>query len=558
MSMRLRSPRPTPPFFPLSLLRSPEGVTFTGNGPQDDAAAVSRLPAAARRRALTDIAAGKQRWMVDVSGCAGVSGGEGPAVRLCADAEAEDSVVGLASCEPLVNSSRGLAALIEGSRDAVSATVSAAGLQDCAIVARDSYFVADARGWGVGVIDPAMDTPGTTAQEVRARGARARGTWKESTELSPGKPDGDSVDYSAGDDPADADRRSLFVQSIQSTLLESGDLVPSEANTSGDALHHLDVIDQRMCDGSPTDSSGRPCSTGCGCEYEAGAFALGAVVHVLDTGCDRCHAEFRRPGVSRAACENDADNADNTSRASHGYNAMATASPPESPDDVGPVGHGTHVASTAAGKRAGPAREATIRCSKAIADDGVGSYLLLYKACDAILAEAAAAASSSSSSSVPRVVVMSLGAAGVNSDAGALLSKLADANISTFVAAGNEAIAACLSWPAQSDWGVAVGAIKSYSYSRLGEIFAYSNYGEGRGRGSGIVLVCSFELPFPLVPLLPLPPLLLPLQPSSPPSFSEIRRPMRQGVCARAVDARCMQPGRDRTVCRGWRRDGPL
>lgn len=255
-------------------------------------------------------------------------------------------------------------------------------------------------------------------------------------------------------------------------------------------MHHLDRIDQR---GSILDG-----------QYVYDADGFGGHVFVADSGVLQCHPDFLEDGASQGDCGTLGG-----SRVAHSFNAFKDESPNDTgegsltmcgscsllhrpdagwillvvrracetrrrlqPFCAGTVGHGTHVASTAAGLVAGTAKRAMIYSHKVVGDDGSGSYAALLEGIAAMLG-----AANGSPPKAPGVVVMSLGALGNNSDASRHLKMLVGAGLLPVVAAGNETADACEAWPSQSSWGITVGASRSDSSAAMDELASFSNRG---------------------------------------------------------------------------------
>lgn len=173
----------------------------------------------------------------------------------------------------------------------------------------------------------------------------------------------------------------------------------------------LDRIDQRHGTNQQYDDFGYP--------------GTGAHVYVIDTGVRTTHNEF-------------------TGRVGTGYSAI-DGSP--SPNDC--HGHGTHVASTAAGTRYGVAKSATIHAVRVLNCAGSGTYADVIEGMDWVRA---------SYGGQPSVVNMSLGgpsSAAVNE----AVKALTDAGVSVVVAAGNSYGAdACNASPAGAASALTIGA----------------------------------------------------------------------------------------------------
>jgi len=214
---------------------------------------------------------------------------------------------------------------------------------------------------------------------------------------------------------------------------------------------HLDRIDQRN---PPLDS-----------KYIYYSQGTGANVFIADTGVFQCHPEFLKSGSTQTDCQSNAS----VSRVNFKFNAFSS----ESPNDTGTIGHGTHVASLAAGNQAGVAKSANIYSFKVVQDSGSGSYTALTQGVDSMLTMGA-----QTPPLTPAVVNMSLGSAGNNSDSSRLLKNLVQARILPVVAAGNDGVDACTSWPSASAWGITVGASRADSAAYMDALASFSNVGK--------------------------------------------------------------------------------
>lgn len=115
-------------------------------------------------------------------------------------------------------------------------------------------------------------------------------------------------------------------------------------------------------------------------------------------------------------------------------------------------GHGTYVASLAAGRTYGVASSATLLDVRVLNAQGSGSSLELAKATDWVIAEKKRVAG-------PMVVNMSLGFSGISTVVDALVDRLRAAGITVVVAAGNDAKDACGSSPARAPGAITVASI---------------------------------------------------------------------------------------------------
>lgn len=185
--------------------------------------------------------------------------------------------------------------------------------------------------------------------------------------------------------------------------------------------------------------------------YSYGATGTGVNIYVVDTGIMATHAEF-------------------TGRVQAGFSAVA--------DTNGTTdcnGHGTHVASTAAGTRFGVAKGAAITPVRVLGCDGSGSISGVIAGLDWIAANYVAG--------TPAVVNMSLGG-GANSSLDTAVNSLINRGITVVVAAGNSKADSCTSSPARVP-----GAITVAATTNTDAFASYSNFGscvDLAAPGSGI------------------------------------------------------------------------
>jgi subtilisin family serine protease len=139
--------------------------------------------------------------------------------------------------------------------------------------------------------------------------------------------------------------------------------------------------------------------------------------------------------------------ADLAGRVALGYDAF-TATAKRSGDAQG---HGTFVASLAAGTQSGTAPAATLLDVRVLNASGAGSSLELSRGVDWVLAEKKRVAG-------PMVANMSLGFAGGSAFVDAAVDRLRAAGIVVVVAAGNSRADACLTSPARAPGAITVGA----------------------------------------------------------------------------------------------------
>lgn len=170
----------------------------------------------------------------------------------------------------------------------------------------------------------------------------------------------------------------------------------------------LDRIDQRE---RPVNNS-----------YTYGNDGEGVHIYIMDTGIRNSHEEF-------------------TGRIGAGYNAVSNE------DAADCNGHGTHVASTAAGTTYGVAKKATIHPVKALGCDGTGTGQELVAAINWMQTNAPSGS----------VVNMSLGA-GKSPYLNSLVAGLVTKGVTAVVAAGNDNQNACNVSPASEASAITVGA----------------------------------------------------------------------------------------------------
>lgn len=173
----------------------------------------------------------------------------------------------------------------------------------------------------------------------------------------------------------------------------------------------------------------------------------GVNIYVLDTGINGNHSEF-------------IDDQGN-SRVVHSYDAVTPLSPLG--DDC--EGHGTAVASLAAGLTLGAAKNATVHNIRTLGCSGSSDTDVILSALEWVIDNA----------QLPAVVTCSFGTFGVLSPPmNKAIAVLAKKGIPVFVSAGNEHIDACLVSPSSAEGVVAVGAL-GYMTDRPWDM---SNFGE--------------------------------------------------------------------------------
>ncbi|MCZ8010772.1 MAG: S8 family peptidase [Gemmatimonas sp.] len=134
-------------------------------------------------------------------------------------------------------------------------------------------------------------------------------------------------------------------------------------------------------------------------------------------------------------------------RVAGGFDAFTNA--PKQSGDV--HGHGTLVASLAAGRTYGLASSATLLDVRVMNTSGSGSSLELVRGADWVIAEKKRVAG-------PMVANLSLGVAGGSAVVDALVDRLRAAGIVVVVAAGNASTDACTVSPARAPAAITVGA----------------------------------------------------------------------------------------------------
>lgn len=174
------------------------------------------------------------------------------------------------------------------------------------------------------------------------------------------------------------------------------------------------------------------------------ANGTGVRLAIFDTGIRWTHAEL-------------------TGRVTGGFDAF-TGTPKTSGDGNG---HGTFVASLAAGTNYGTAPGATLLDVRVMNAQGSGTTAELVRAADWTIAEKRRVAG-------PMVVNMSLGIRGGSAVADSIVARLRAAGITVVVAAGNDGADACGTSPARVPGAVTVGATQQGTTDQLAR---FSNFG---------------------------------------------------------------------------------
>ena len=216
---------------------------------------------------------------------------------------------------------------------------------------------------------------------------------------------------------------------------------------TGSVPWHLDRIDSSSAQ-QPLDGRYQP---------PEGLSGSGVHLYVLDTGLRRTHVEF-------------------TGRVGQGGNVLNGADPTNEWDDNG---HGTAVASVAAGTTSGVCKCCVVHGVKCLDHNGDGSYTDVISGLFWVLRNAQRPAVASMSLSGPTSL-------GINN----AIQELYAAGILTIAAAGNENTDACTKSPGSSPVALTVGA-SDLSSSNEDVRSGFSNYGgcvDVYAPGSGILV----------------------------------------------------------------------
>lgn len=202
----------------------------------------------------------------------------------------------------------------------------------------------------------------------------------------------------------------------------AADQVVTINTTQWNPRYGLDRIDQRL---------------GTNGQYDDFMYTgAGVHVYIIDTGLRTTHREF-------------------TGRVGDGYSSVAGGI-----QDCN--GHGTHVASSAAGTQYGVAKGATIHPVRVLDCSGSGTFSGVIAGIDWVAKNAIH----------PAVANMSLGG-GAYQPVDDAVTALVAAGVATAVAAGNSGVDACTASPARAPAAVTVGATNLGNEGRA----AFSNYG---------------------------------------------------------------------------------
>jgi len=252
-------------------------------------------------------------------------------------------------------------------------------------------------------------------------------------------------------------------------------------DVSRNCLVGLDPIETVSMTTTGTASAGDPVPWGTdrvdsrdgtdGTYSKIGDGGIGAVVYILDTGIRISHKEFDgraqagwsagcgdtpkscQPGWAFGGVINDAVNEAELARTA--YNRGG-------PTDCN--GHGTHCASTAAGRHYGVAPEATVVAVQVLSCEGTGSSAGIFAGIEWAVKDSAQRGK-------PGVISMSLGGPG-GSGYDDIMDFAMDSGLFVAVAAGNEHLDACRFSPAYVSRVMTVGSTEADD-----DMSSFSNYG---------------------------------------------------------------------------------